>query len=681
MAYESETSPGIQEANYSPSEADQDTVRGVYDRLDEMIAKRQATYPEFNDRTLVTYIEDGDKRLNSYTLPRDAYDPPKEDWQSNIAMPTIKDKQMKILAGFALEPPEMEVKTYYQNKLPDVKRSDVVKWLIWGSYLNESNPNLEAFWESWEAASRGTVIKYEGYMRTKLKQKFIQSYDLETGKIEFDEREVTVDDNCFSYLMPLTELYISSYYVHDIQKQDRLAWVRNISFEQAEMEFGKNPSWKYVKSKSGLQGISNANPDTFYFKSRWETRVDENEYEVVRMYCKHADSYIVIINGVLMIDAPLLWRVNGKKVYPFAKSIWMPFVNHAFFYGQSQPDHMSGLYDQYNTLWNTMTDNQYRRMVRALLVGQVNADALNLEDEYITNSTKIIVPDVTQTKEMTVGGIDNADVTMLKIVAQAMDDAAPSMQSLMGNKQATAREVVIANDRLNELKSLYSEMIVELWRQKYALRLANIQQNYPIKRDVFNEKTGKVEKEARTYIIEGATLNAVSGEVGTLAIVFDDLSDAEQKAAADQITVDEQQMQQQGIRFKKMIVPTGYLDNTETQIMIQAASVFRKSQGYRQSLIMEKIDGLQKVFPQFFMAMSDKLIGEFVSAFGDNPAEYEQAMQQFKQSIAQQQALIAAASQPKAGAKPGAPAPAGGSESAPQGAPSNLPALPPSGGQ
>lgn len=681
MAY-SEDSEGknISEEMYTPTAEEQNIVREVYGHLDDMITKRNAPYPEFNDRTLAQIIDDSDKRLNAYTFPRDAYDPPKEEWQSNIALPTIKDRQMKILAGFALQPPDIDMKTYLQNKIPDVNRAEISKWLVTGSYMSKSNPTLESFWEGWESSRAGTVIKYEGYMRATMPQKFIKSYDIETGKIEYDERDVTVEDDCFSYLMPLTELYISSFYQPDIQKQDRLAWVRNVSAEQAEQEFGRNPKWKFVKTKKQLAGLSNADVDTFYFKSRWDSRVEENEYEIVRMYCKLKDSYQILINGVLMLDAPLVWRFNGKKIYPFAKSIFAPFTTEKFFYGQPLADHMAGLYDQYNTLWNTMSDNQYRRMVRALLVGRVNADALNLEDEYITNSTKITVEDVTQVVPMPVAGLENADVTMLKMISQSMDEAAPSMPSILGNKKATAREVVIANDRQNELKSLYAEMIVDLWVQKYRIRLANIQQNYPQKRKVYDKKTGEVTEQARTYIIEGATLDRVKNEVGTLAVVFDDIPKAKQAELAKEIAAEEKQMQEQGLKYKKIVVPTDYLDNTENQVTVVSASVWKQSLGYKQATVLEKIDTLQKVFPQYFLALSDTLVGEVAAAYGDNPAQYEQAIQNFQKRMAEAQK----AQQNKKG-QGGAEGAAGGAETPPEaaggaGAPPGGPTPPPGGG-
>jgi hypothetical protein len=165
-----------------------------------------------------------------------------------------------------------------------------------------------------------------------------------------------------------------------------------------------------------------------------------------------------------------LWIVNDNKVYPFAKTILEPFVTRSFFYGKSFPDLLAGQYDNYNTMFNTMNDKQFKSMVQGLLVGQANEDALFLDDAFITHSTKIPVPDINQVKPMAYDGISNSDVMMIKLLAASMDESAPSLPTIMANKQATAREIVIAEEKLREIKSLYNEMRADLWRQKYYLR-------------------------------------------------------------------------------------------------------------------------------------------------------------------------------------------------------------------
>ncbi len=652
---------------YNPDAKEQAVVMAVYTSLDDMILARGQAFPEFNDRNLKTFIDDGDKRLNAFVVPRESYDPPKEEWQSNVPLPTIRDKQEKTLAGFALSVPDMEAKAFGENSVLNVDRAELAKWLIKGSYTQEENSVLENFWESWECATHGTVVKYEGYLKTRYNQKFITKYDIVTGKVEYTEAEVDVDDKCISYQLPLTEFYIRDFYIYDVQDQPEVAWVRYLDPDVFEQEFGKYANASFVKTKGN---VSQADTETFYYKQKgWQTRSKANQIEVVRMYSKYKDSYRIVANGILLLDAPLLWRVNGVKVYPFAKAIWKPFVNKQFFYGNSFPNIMAGLYDSFNTTFNTMSDKQWRSMLPGMLVGRVNQDALDLEDQIISGSTKISVEDVSQVKPVPVQGINNADVMFFNVLAKAIEDTAPSLTGMMANKKATAREIVLADEKLQEMKTLYSEMITDLWRQKYYLRLANIQQNYPQPKTIQekDEKTGQVveKKVYKTYIVDNAELDPVTGERGTLAVQFRDVKGDEKNKLETEVSVEEKMMEKQGINYKKLIVPTTYLDNYRFQIEIMAGSVFRESQGRAQAQVLEKLEVISKMFPQVFVLNQNDYFEQVAKAYGDNPGKYLKKVEEFKAAAAKAQAAAAGQGAPGAEGAPAEGAPEGTGAPAP----------------
>ena len=640
---------------YNPTKAEMSVISETYKMVEELVEARNKSYPEFNDRTLVQFIDDGDKRLNAYVLPKDAYDPPKEDWQANAPLPTIRNKTKKILAGYSLQVPEMTAVAYGESQLLDVQRADTAKWLIKGSYQQEENSVLENFWEAWECFRAGTVIKYEGYLKTRYKQKFITSYDIVTGEIEFDEKEVDVDDKCISFLMPITEFYPRDFSIHDVQDQPDQAWIRYVDKKVFKYEFGHYKNAKHVKTK-GEWG--KGDPESFYNKEKWTSRAAGDKIEVVRYYNKYEDSYIIIANGILLLEAPLLWKINGRKVYPFAKTILEPFVSKNFFYGNSFANIMMSQYDLYNTTFNTMSDKQFRSMIKPLLVGRVNQDSFDLEDEIITGTTKINVEDVSQVKEMQVEGINNSDVMFLKIIAQGLEETAPSLTDIMGNKQATAREIVIAEEKLREMKVLYNEMMVDLWRQKCALRLSNIQLNYPQPRKIAekNDK-GKVVETLlyRTFVIENAVLDQATGEMGVMAIQFRDIKEADRKKVAEDIAVEEEMMKQQGINYKKNIFPTDYFDNYRIQIEIVSDSVIRASMAGMQSKFLEKMDTIAKLFPQIFVMNQREYFEEFSRAFGENPGNKLKKLDQLEAKAAEEQAAMGPG-EPKPGqGEPGAP--------------------------
>lgn len=658
----SENKDAVQPKVYNPDEKEKKIITDSYASVTFMIDGRNKAWPEFNMRTLAQFIDDGDKRLNPYVLPRESYDPPKEDWQSNVPLPVIRDKQKKILAGFSLDVPDMSTKAFGDDNALDVNRAEIAKWLIKGSYEQEENSVLENFWESWECARAGTVIKYEGYLRTQYKQKFITSYDAETGKVEYVERDVVADDKCVSYQVPITEFYIYNFSVQDVQDQPEIAWVRYYSEEDFEAEFGKYPNAKHVKTKGAM---TEADTRSFFYQNQtWVDRTGKDQIEVVRLYKKGSkEHYRIVANGVLILDAPLLWSVNGVKVYPFAKTIWEPFVDRQFFYGNSFPNIMAALYDSFNTTFNTMSDKQFRSMMPGMLVGRINQDALDLEDQFITGSTKISVEDVNQVKPVPVEGINQSDILLFRILQQALEDAAPSLPGLMQGKNPTAREVVIANEKLDEMKSIYSEMLKDLWRQKYYLRLANIQLNYPQPKIIVEKdpKTGedKEVKLYRTYIIPDAELDTKKGERGILAIQFRDIpkNAKEKKKLADDIAVEEEVMKNIGQNFRKLIVPRDYLDNKRYQIEMVDGAVMRRSRGVEQAVVLEKLGVISKMFPQIFVLMQDDYFEQVSRAYGENPAKAMQKLAEFKKSVDELKANAAQGQGAPADEPQGQPAP------------------------
>lgn len=614
-------------SRYNPTKEITEKIRKAYDSLDAMVEERNRVYPQFNDRTLKSYIDDSEKRLNSYVLSREAQD--KEDWQANVSLSTIRDKQKKMIAGFSLQVPELHTKAFGENNEINVDRAYIAENLIKGSYIQEENPVIENFWEAWEAATKGTVVKYEGYLKTRYKQKFIKSYDIITGEIEEDEREVDVDDQCISLLVPLTEFYIDNFFIYDIQDQPQVAWVRYYDEGMVRNEFGQYPNFKYVISRSESRRDAN---NSFFYNLSWAKRTNDKNFEVLRLYNKNSDSYQILINGVLILDAPLLWRVNGKKVYPFAKSIWEPFGGKHFFYGKSHPDVMMGLFDIQNNLFNSLLDKEYRSMVAPMLVGAVNQDAFDLEDEIVTGTTRIRVEDVNQVKPMQIKGLENADVAMIELVAKGLDNAAPSLSDLVSGNDPTAREVVLAEEKLKELKTLHNELLTDLWRQKYMLRLANIQLNYPKKRKIVDDN-GKEVEVSRTYIIEDAILDNVTGERGILAIQFNEIRDPQDRRKMEtELAVQEEFFKQKGINYKKLIVSPEYLDNYRFQIEIIPETLYKSSLARMQTSIAEKVQMLASYFPEIFVVNQEEYFRQMSEAYDDKSERYLTEYAKYKEA-------------------------------------------------
>ncbi len=609
-------------------------VGSVYERMKVMIDARNQTYREFNDRTLVQYIDDSDKRINSYVEPKEVQG--KEDWQANVALPTVRDKLKRIIAGFALTVPDQTIEARDESgdiTLESLDRGDIAQKLVKASYTEKSNPVIDHFWESWECGGKGTIIVYDGYLKTKQKQKFIKSIDIESGKIEFDEREVNVDDRCISHIVPISEFYIPNYRVNDIQELQDCAWVKYYTEELFKYEFGHYPKAKYVKKSSGIR----PDVDTFYHQDEWakEDRAGKEKIEVIRYYNRVNDEYIIVANGIPILDAPLLWNFNGKKCYPFSKAILEPFTGRTFFYGKSLADILMGQYDLLNTYFNSVMDKGFKSINVPTLIGRTNQDTMDLEDDIIGTSTKIYVDDVNQVKPMPVEQVSQADVQMIQLLSRGIEDSSPSMPHLLQGKTATAREVVIAEENVRQLKAIYHEMLVDLWRQKFQLRLSNIRMNYPNPRKIY--KDGKVQEVYRTFIIENTYLDKDLRERGTLAITFrNNLSDKEKAKIEDESSVIETAMEIKGIKYKRVTLDKDYLDGFNYKIIVIPDSVNKTSIAKLQVSIQEKLQILATFFPEILIANQEQYFEEFAEAYSDDPQKMLDRFRDLKGQAEQQ---------------------------------------------
>ena len=614
-----------------PKNKDEEKVLEVYKHVDMMVEERDKTWNEFNDRTLVQFVDDGDKRLNAYTPDREDYDPPKEDWQANVNLPNIKNKQKRMLAGFSFNVPDLQAKITGEDGMIDVDRGNMAEWIIKGSYLEEENSILENFWEAWEDSSRGTVIKYEGFLKSRIKQKFIKSYNAITGEVEVDEREVDVDDRCISVIVPITEFLVWDFYIPNVQDQPRVAWVRYYDKDMFDLEFGKYKNVDKVKQK-GAENKYDTN--SFYYQQSWNERTENNKIEVIKLYDRVKDEYTIVANGILLLEAPLLWSMNGKKMYPFGKAIWEPFANSSFFYGNSFPNTMMGQSDAYNTMFSSILDKEFRSINPPLLIGRINGDALDLEDEIITGSTKIVVDDVSQIKQMDIKGAENPDVVMLQLIASGIEDTSPSIPSYMAKKNSTAREIVLADEEIKKNKNIYIEFLSDLWRQKSYIRLANIKLNYSQPRKIY--KDGKEQEVYKTFILENVELEKGTGEKGTLAVQFRKIKPKDRKKIEDEISIEEAMMKKQGVNYRKEIINPEFLDNKNVKVVILQDSLYKEGLAKQQASVLEKLQVIADLFPQMFILNEKEYFEQVSKAFGDDPKKYTDKLDQIAEGEGEQ---------------------------------------------
>jgi len=188
----------------------------------------------------------------------------------------------------------------------------------------------------------------------------------------------------------------------------------------------------------------------------------------------YTDKYTVVANGVELYNGPMLWSDittynMGRKVYPFAKTIYEPFATGEFFYGNSLPNSAMGETDVINTLYNSALDKEYRSFVPPILVGMINKDQMDLEDEVVAGDTKIYVEDVNQVQVMPIRGISDSNVKMIDLISNNLDlTTLDAQQQGQAQQYVTARASVAADERARQLKGVFFMFMEGLWLRRHA---------------------------------------------------------------------------------------------------------------------------------------------------------------------------------------------------------------------
>lgn len=614
---------------YNPSDDQKKRIKFVYEKRADMITLRNQNYVQFNDRTLKDFIDDSEKRLNAYVLSK--AEQGKEEWQANFATRAYANKAKALLAATARDIPDMRIKAVNDEDRFDHFAADISKNLVRHSY-NQGNPQEDLFFLAWSNIGHGTVLSCEDIQKNVYAKSRITSFDMLTGDVEEEVMEEESYGEPYSYEIPLMELLVSNFYIRDIQEQPAIIHETFYADrERFDAIFGRYPNAEFVKD---LSEIKPEEHDT-YFHPKWsETIVKGRGFLVSRYMCKYTGrrgTYRIVANGVELYNGPMLWiditRKNyGRPVYPIAKTIYEPFANTDFFYGNSQPNSAMGEGDVMNTLYNSSLDKQYRSLVPPLLVGMVNKDMLDLEDEMVAGDTKIYVDDISQVKQLEMKGITDSDVKMIDLISRGLDlTTLDPQQQGVAQKYVTARAAVAADERARQLKGIFSMFMESLWLQKVRLRLPNILLTYTMPKlvEVLGEDGAKkTEERYRTFNVDQAELS--DGTKGTLGIEFRKPADmADQKALRFDVESEERRNQLAGKPYEKVIMPYGYLDHLSFDIEIIPESLWQASQSVNMAMVLEKTSLIQKIFPEYFSENKEMLFSDLIKSYGDDAARFK----------------------------------------------------------
>jgi hypothetical protein len=609
---------------YNPTKKQKERIRFVYDERSEMITKRDQPYAQFNDRNLREFIDDSEKRLNAYVIDKAAQG--KEDWQANFATRVYANKAKALLAATSRSLPDIRWKAVNEEDGEDYFCGDVMRRLVQHSY-NQGNPQEDMFFLGWSNIAHGTVLSYEGYEKQTFSKKRIKAFDLMTGDVEEEETQKVSDGEPVSFEVQLMGLLIKNFYIRDIQEQPAIIWEGYYADkERFDASFKRYPNSKFVKD---IVEMKPEEYDTFFHKHYQESALNGKGYVVSRYINKYKDIYRIIANGVELYNGSMPWvdvtrKHLGKKAYPIAKTIFEPFANTDFFYGNSQPNSAMGEGDVLNTFYNTAVDKEYRAMVPPLLIGQVNKDMLDLEDEIVAGDTKIYVDDINQVKQMELRGVSDSNIKMIDLISRNLDlTLLDPQQQGVPQKYITARAALAADERARQLKGVFFMFMESLWLQKVRLRAANILLSYTrpkLVKVIGEDGTVKLFEKFKRYDVGNSELS--DGSKGTMSIRFADRKDMDIQQLQRGIEAEEEESVMAGKPMEAMILPYDKLENLSYSAEIIPETLWQSSQAINMAMAIEKIEITRTNFPEIFANNKEIFFKDLIKNYNDDPERY-----------------------------------------------------------
>lgn len=593
-------------SSYQPDERVKERFKQM--RKDFQIAHniRNQTYEEFNDRDLIEYMNESQRKFNSYVPPRS--ENPDESWKAQTVRPLTRNKVISIAAHVTANVMYPNIIAQNDKDEEDRDAADVMKDLM--QWSNEQSKYEKTFvYGIISALVNPAVILHTGYADIPRIVKRTQADGTWTPEMIRDEAY----SGFFNSVIPVDELYIGDVYEHEIQKQPFLIWKRVIPYEAARAKYQGNPLFdEYVKP--GLKIFYVDEQDTFY--EQYDEDQTSHLVEDIVFFHRGADLELNIVNGVMLTDPDQPMR-RYDKMYPFAKSGYELIDEGRFFYYKSLVDKLRDDQDVLDTLYNMVIDGSFLNLMPPLAA---------YGDEEM--DTAVIVPGMVTTfspeariEPISVGNDLNAGIAALREVeASASESSQDPMQSGLELPGAqTAFEISRLEQNARTILGLFGKMVGFLVEDFGKLRLNDVLQ-YMTVGEVMETTSSNNRMKFHNFVI---TDKMVRGKKRTRKIEFEPMDEIVNEGDLEAREFD-------------LLAREGDLDS-DVQIVQVNPSVFRRmkflvhispefspaqSEAVQRALKLEEFDRLIPLpFIDQEQITRDLLLGSY-DATSDDPDKY-----------------------------------------------------------
>ncbi len=586
-------------------------IRGyVYKHFDTMWLNNERTYEQFNGGQLRNYVDNGRKAINIMNRPR-------EDGRSNVKSITPLNKLLAILARTAQKRPDISVLAQNRKLMIDKVRSDVVKDLYSWSYQNiqeEADADMLYFFKAFDTTTDGTYITYEGFDNQTHTQKKITKFDPNIGQVEW-KTETFKTNQCFSQQVKLTDFFIWNPYLRSLQKQPRVCWRTVYDKENFDAEFKGYKNNEFVKPGVFYR---NDQEDDLY-QNQWQNRVRDNQIEVLRMFeapkGNTGDRMIIIANGVVLQDTPMIWENGKPKKYPFARTINSPFAGGEFFWGMHLWHKLEGDVSALETLYNIGIE-QAKLSVNPVML---NATENEIEDNNLIAGRVLDVDDIDKIRELQFKSPDQSYFNFLDVIGHNIDLASID-EAGQGQTKAdvTARASVIAEENARKLLSNFNLMMENLVLQEAKLRIPNIIQFQFLPASQFRVENTNIKGEIGTREIQVLPKDSVG---------MAKLSEADRELMRNEVEMIEKMAEIHGINLERLMVSSDYLSNIKYTLGVIKESSFKSSKSLDLRQYLERLGVTAQFFPEIFNGAKELFFKELYQKYEEDPNKFLEAAQ------------------------------------------------------
>lgn len=581
-------------------------------KVNEMFQLHRRTWREFNDRTLMDYIDDNEKRINNYVPPREE---DLDDWQTKGFEGITREKMLAFVSKVATRRPRYKFRAVKKDGFFDRTVAEVVEDFHTYSWLTEDPTSVQFFFDAWEAAGHGTVIRYEGVEEKEDVEEDFDLIDLKTGEVKgLRESRKLLQINCKARKVRLADFLIPDWYESDIQKQPYLAETAIFTRQKFDQVFGE---YKNADKIPDLKNIRDDFGETFYMQ-QWDGIVQEgiDKVHVTYFYRKGSRrKFFIIANGVLIAALPFP-RKDG--LYPYAKGIFKPFADSNFFYGKALPDEIAWDQDIYNAFKNMVIDRSILHIQRPMVT-----DAANEFADVFMSPSKILTlkGNVTQL-DIAPPGV--ADIQILEFLRASINrQSSDSQQSGQIGSGVTAREIVIADENARKLAGVFRLFLEAFDLDATRLRVGNILQFYfePIKLTELLDD-GKQTELSLVYRTASLPSQRLSdGKNGTKIIQL--VGSSSELPLREDIEADELASHWQGIEMEKLVLQASYVKNYELDVLPVPESTYESSRSLALALENEYQTTVAKLYPQQFQQYSDVFFRQLNEIYEKDMTDFE----------------------------------------------------------